>query len=190
MTSGEALGRPDGPEETTCLIALGSNLGDRLAHLRAGLRMLQERPGIRITAASSLYETAPVGGPDRQGPYYNAAARLRTVMSAPDLLACLHEVEAVRARERLVRWGARTLDLDLLMYGDLVSMRDELLLPHPHMHERRFVMVPVCEVAPGFHHPLSGRTMRDLLADLEPQPGDLVQIATGWADDLIKEEIQ
>jgi 2-amino-4-hydroxy-6-hydroxymethyldihydropteridine diphosphokinase len=165
---------------TTVLIATGSNLGDRLENLRAGVAGLADADGIDVVAVSKLYETAPVGGPDDQGAYLNAALRAETTLPAADLLALLHRIEASRERERLVHWGPRTLDLDLLVYGDLVSDDPALQVPHPRQHERRFVMVPVCDVAPDLVHPRLGRTMRDLLADLPVEPGDLTDIRDEW----------
>jgi 2-amino-4-hydroxy-6-hydroxymethyldihydropteridine diphosphokinase len=165
---------------TTCLIALGSNLGDRLDNLRAGVDGLDEIDGVDIVEVSKLYETAPVGGPDDQGAYYNAAVRARTTMGAAELLRELHRIEAGRERERVVHWGPRTLDLDLLVHGDLVSDDTALQVPHPRQHERRFVLVPVCDVAPDLVHPRLGLTMRELLAALPAEPGDLWAIDDDW----------
>jgi len=165
---------------TRCLIALGSNLGDRLENLRAGIAQMVAADGVDVDAVSKLYETAPVGGPDEQGPYLNAALVATTTLEAAELLALMHRIEASRERERIVHWGPRTLDLDLLVYGDLVSDVPSLQVPHPRQHERRFVLVPVCDVAPDLVHPLLGRTMRELLTDLPVEPGDLTPIADDW----------
>ncbi len=175
---------------TRCLIALGSNLGDRLDNVRAGATRLRDTDGIDIVAFSTLYETAPVGGPDNQGPYLNAALAADTTLGAADLLALLHQIEADRERQRIVHWGPRTLDLDLLVHGDLVTDTDTdsdtdtdtgtLEVPHPRMHERRFVMVPVCDVAADLVHPRLGRTMRELLAELPVEPGDLTALTDNW----------
>lgn len=165
---------------TQCLIALGSNLGDRLENLRVGIEELGNIDGLDIDEVSKLYETAPVGGPDEQGPYLNAALTATTTIGAADLLALLHRVEAIRERERTIRWGPRTLDLDLLIYGDLVSDDAALEVPHPRQHQRRFVLVPVCDVAPDVVHPVLGRTMRDLLAEVPVEPGDLTPIGDDW----------
>jgi 2-amino-4-hydroxy-6-hydroxymethyldihydropteridine diphosphokinase len=162
-----------------CLIAVGSNLGDRLDNVRAGVAGIVAT-GIDVVAVSPLYETAPVGGPENQGPYLNAALLADTALAAAEVLALLHRLEASRERQRVVHWGPRTLDLDLLVYGDLVSAAAALEVPHPRMHERRFVMVPVCDIAPDLVHPRLGRTMRDLLADLPVEPGDLTRLATDW----------
>ncbi len=165
---------------TRCLIALGSNLGDRLQNLRVGIDEIAAAEGVVVDAVSKLYETAPVGGPDEQGPYLNAALVATTTLEAAELLALMHRIEALRERERIVHWGPRTLDLDLLVYGDLVSDVPTLQVPHPRQHERRFVLVPVCDVAPDLVHPLLGRTMRELLAELAVEPGDLTAIADDW----------
>ncbi|MDB0005626.1 2-amino-4-hydroxy-6-hydroxymethyldihydropteridine diphosphokinase [Ilumatobacteraceae bacterium] len=163
-----------------CLIALGSNLGDRLEHLRAGIEALAALDGLNIESVSNLYETAPVGGPDQQGPYLNAALSATTSVSAAELLAELHRIEAEQQRVRRIRWGPRTLDLDLLVHGTLVSDDAELLVPHPRQHERRFVLVPVCDVAPDLMHPVLERTMSELLDDLPIEPGDLTAVAMDW----------
>jgi 2-amino-4-hydroxy-6-hydroxymethyldihydropteridine diphosphokinase len=164
----------------TCLIAIGSNLGDRLDNVRAGVAGLDANDTIDVVAVSRLYETAPVGGPDDQGAYLNAAALVETSLGAADLLAELHRIEADRERRRVVRWGPRTLDLDLLVYADLVSDDPALEVPHPRQHERRFVLVPVCDVAPDLVHPRLGRTMADLLGDLPLVPGDLDVVGVDW----------
>lgn len=166
---------------TTALIAIGSNLGDRLENLRAGIEGLRSTPGVEVVAISGLYETAPVGGPDRQGAFYNAATRVETRLDAADLLARLHEIEADRERERVVRWGPRTLDLDLLIHGELVSDDPQLEVPHPRMHERRFVLVPVCDIAPDLVHPQFDSSMRELLQAAPAEPGDLALAADDWA---------
>lgn len=165
---------------TTCLVALGSNLGDRHQNIRAGFEQLDALDEFEITCVSKLYETAPVGGPDDQSAYLNAALRATTTIDASTLLAELHLIEASRERERIIRWGPRTLDLDLLLHGTLVSDDPALQVPHPRQHERRFVLVPVCDVAPELVHPALGRTMADLLADLPVEPGDLTAVAETW----------
>lgn len=165
---------------TRCLIALGSNLGDRLENLRVGIDEMAAADGVVVDAVSNLYETAPVGGPDEQGPYLNAALVATTTLEAAELLALMHRIEAIRERERVVHWGPRTLDLDLLVFGDLVSDVASLQVPHPRQHERRFVLVPACDVAPDLVHPLLGRTMRELLDELPVEPGDLTAIADEW----------
>ncbi len=166
---------------TTSILAIGSNLGDRHAHMHHALSRIRNLSAISLDTASTLYETAPVGGPDDQGAYLNAAVLVQTELSALDLLAAVRAIEAERQRERVIRWGPRTLDIDVLTFGDAIRDDPVLTLPHPRMHERRFVMVPVCDVAPDTIHPRLGRTMRDLLAYLPVEPGDLTPIDTEWA---------
>ncbi|MGE0511247.1 MAG: 2-amino-4-hydroxy-6-hydroxymethyldihydropteridine diphosphokinase [Acidimicrobiia bacterium] len=129
---------------TTAFVALGSNLGDRRDHLRFAVLNL---PGVR--AISGVYETDPVGGPDDQGPYLNMVAELETRMNPFELLACCRRIEAGAGRERKVRWGPRTLDVDVLLYGDVRIESEELTIPHPRMWERRFVLAPLNDVAPS-----------------------------------------
>jgi 2-amino-4-hydroxy-6-hydroxymethyldihydropteridine diphosphokinase len=125
------------------LLALGSNLGDRAGHLRDAVAAL----GDEVVATSAVYETPPVGGPE-QGPYLNAVVALRTDLPARALLARAHELEAAAGRVRLERWGPRTLDVDVLWIdGEEVDELD-LVVPHPRMFERAFVLVPLADVAP------------------------------------------
>ena len=167
---------------TIALVAVGTNLGDRHANVASALRGLQAVPRTRLTGRSALYETAPVGGPDNQGPFLNAVVMIETALPAPELLTALHAIERSCGRERVVRWAARTLDLDLLTFGETVSDDPALLLPHPRMHERRFVMVPVCDLAPAMRHPRLGLSMAELLARLPVEPGDLVMLAAAWGE--------
>jgi 2-amino-4-hydroxy-6-hydroxymethyldihydropteridine diphosphokinase len=144
------------------VIGLGSNLGDREAILGRGLDLLADR-GFILERRSDLYLTEPVGGPPQDW-FMNAVARGRTALGPDDLLAACQEVEHALGRVREVRNGPRSLDLDLLLYGDLVRDDEALTLPHPRLHQRRFVLVPLCDVAPDEVHPRLGLTFQALLA--------------------------
>jgi len=141
--------------EAIAYVGLGSNLGDRAATLRAALERIDELPGTRVEQASSLYETAPVGGPAGQGPYFNAAARIATRLTPEALLDGLLAIERSLGRTRgAERDAPRTIDLDLLLHGDAVVRRGEsLVVPHPRLAERAFVLAPLAEIAPDLRVP-------------------------------------
>lgn len=158
---------------TTAYIALGSNLGDRRAHLREAVRRLGALPRTRVTAVSPVYETAPVG-PAGQGPYLNAAVAVCTGLDAHALRRELVAIEDASGRDRSVpRWGPRTLDVDLLLFGDQRVDTAELVVPHPRMHERWFVLRPLCDIAPdarvpGTNNDQAGLRVAELLEQVEP----------------------
>ncbi|ANU15786.1 2-amino-4-hydroxy-6-hydroxymethyldihydropteridine diphosphokinase [Planococcus maritimus] len=133
-------------------LSLGSNLGDRKRQLQEAVRLLRANPAISNVKISSIYETAPVGYLD-QGAFLNLAVRLETDLSPLDLLAVCQEVERNLQRERLVRWGPRTVDLDILLYGQEQLATDELTIPHPRMYERAFVLVPLRDLLPSLVMP-------------------------------------
>jgi 2-amino-4-hydroxy-6-hydroxymethyldihydropteridine diphosphokinase len=161
----------------TAYIALGSNLGDRKENLDRALQTLLENPRIDVTQVSSFYETAPVGGPAGQGNFLNAAAELKTDLPPKNLLEVLLEVERGLGRVRGERHGPRTIDLDLLLYGDLVHNEPGLTVPHPAMHERLFVLKPLAEISPLVIHPKSGFSIASLLEKLSPESAISPQIA-------------
>ncbi len=147
------------------LVALGSNLGDRAGYLLSGLAALS-RAGVRVLRLSRVYETEPVGPPG-QGPYLNQVAAVETELEPTGLLALLLAVERAHGRVRTERYGPRTLDLDLLDYEGRILDLPGLTLPHPRLHERAFVLVPLLEVAPGWRHPRFGKSARELLLALD-----------------------
>lgn len=151
---------------TTAYIALGSNLGERRAFLDGALDALRDRPGIELVRSSFYRETAPVGGPPGQGPYLNGAAELRTGLSPEQLLGVLLDIEAALGRQRHEYHGPRTIDLDLLLHGDQICAGPHPIVPHPRLHERRFVLEPLAEIAPLAVHPVRQNTVREMLAEL------------------------
>jgi 2-amino-4-hydroxy-6-hydroxymethyldihydropteridine diphosphokinase len=146
------------------VIALGSNLGDRLDNLQGGVDTVFDAPGLNFLAVSGVFETAPAGGPP-QPDYYNAVLIAETLLPPHAVLERCHSVEASLGRARGERWGPRTLDLDLIVYGDEVSDDPELTLPHPRVHERAFVLAPWYDADPEATIPGRGR-VADLLAAL------------------------
>lgn len=136
------------PGLVTAYLSLGSNLGDRKQYLTDALQALSDSSGIQITGVSSLYETDPVGLLD-QPPFLNCVIRIETKRPALDLLTVCQSVENRLGRKRDVRWGPRTIDIDLLIYDDLKSTSKKLTLPHPRMTERAFVMIPLRELQSG-----------------------------------------
>jgi 2-amino-4-hydroxy-6-hydroxymethyldihydropteridine diphosphokinase len=149
----------------TAFVGIGSNLGDRETHLRAALEALATEDGIDVVAVSRLRETEPVG-PVEQGPFLNGAVQVTTELLPCELLARLLNIEERLGRVRGERFGPRTIDLDLLVYGDEIVDEPGLTLPHPRLHERRFALEPLAELAPAVIVPGRG-PVSALLAELE-----------------------
>ena len=154
----------------TVLIAFGTNLGDRDDSIRKMLDLVADTPGVRVTRCSSIYETAPVGGPE-QGAYLNGVFLAACELTPEDLHKELQRIESVLGRTRAVRWGPRTMDLDILLFGDRIVHTPELTVPHPRMAERAFVLVPAAEVAPDMVVPGGGQTIRELCDALAKRMG-------------------
>jgi len=150
---------------TIAYIGLGSNLDDPLSQIRQALVQLNSIPGTRVMARSSLYRTAPVGLLE-QPDFINAVASVQTTLKPQALLAALLAVENRQGRRRTIRNAPRTLDLDLLLYGEKIFDMEGLTLPHPRLHERAFVLAPLAEIAPGTIIPGRGR-VEDLLARVD-----------------------
>jgi len=150
-------------------IGLGSNLGEREAMIRLALEDLSRLPDTRLQRASSLYDTEPVGEVDQPN-FLNAVAQLDTGLSARQLLWNLHLIEKRLGRVRTQRWGPRTIDLDLLLYGDEVIEESDLRVPHAELAVRSFVLVPLVELDPLLVHPVSGETLLHLLSRLNTRP--------------------
>src|SRR5918995_6446459 len=146
-------------------LGLGSNLGDRLTNLQAAVDALQVEPGLRVTASSRVWETVPVGGPP-QPDYLNAVIRIETDLSARDLLDTGRRVEARLGRVRTERWGARTIDIDVLLFDEETIDESDLVVPHPRLSQRAFVLLPLLEVTPDPILP-DGTRLKDLRVDTE-----------------------
>jgi len=151
----------------TCLVGLGSNLGDRAAMLDRAVEQLGRHPQAEIAAVSRYHVTSPAGGPKGQGPFLNAALRLTTSLAPDQLLSWLQETERRLGRRPAARWAARLIDLDLLLYDDRVLDSPSLQIPHPRMAFRRFVLAPAAEVAGAMVHPQTGWTIGRLLDHLD-----------------------
>jgi len=148
----------------TVYIALGTNLGDRLANLHAALRSLP--PAVTVTDESHVYETPPWGYED-QPAFLNMVVKAETDLEPESLLEYLKQLEMELGREQNFRWGPRLIDLDILFYDDRVLDSPPLVIPHPRLHERAFVLVPLADVAPDFVHPVLDRSISDLLSEVE-----------------------
>ncbi len=157
----------------TCLIGLGSNLGDRRTILERAVSRLRQHAAIQVAAVSSWHDYPAIGGPAGQGSFLNGAARLITELSPHELRQELHRIERDAGRQRAVRWAARTLDVDLLLYDRQIVNSPELQVPHPRMTTRRFVLEPAADVAAEMVHPLTGWTIGKLLQHLREAPPTL-----------------
>ena len=149
----------------TACIALGSNIGDKEQYLKGAVSALDQIRGCHVTKVSSFLATAPYGVTE-QDDFLNGALLLRTLLTPEELLDELHRIEQEAGRERIIHWGPRTLDLDIIFYDDLICGDDNLCIPHVEMHKRDFVLRPLHEIEPYWHHPCTGKTVREMLEDL------------------------
>lgn len=145
----------------TAYIALGSNMGDTKGYLDMAVKMLADRSDCQVTKVSDYLVTKPYGGVE-QDDFLNGALELRTMLEPEELLDALHEIEQAANRERRIHWGPRTLDLDILLYDDLVLDTPDLHIPHVEMHMRDFVLIPLAQIAPWKRHPLTGKTVEEM----------------------------
>lgn len=152
-------------------IAVGSNMGDSRGHIAKALGQLEKHKDIQVTKVSGLLETLPYGGVEQEN-FVNGMFEIRTLLTPEELLRELHKIEASEGRERKIHWGPRTLDLDIIFYDDLVYASEDLVIPHVDMENRYFVLKPLSELAPNFRHPITHKTVAQILAEL---PVDLTE---------------
>ncbi len=147
-------------------IGFGSNIGDRLTHIQNAIHALSKTEGITLEKISSVYKTDPVGY-EAQAQFLNGVAAIQTHLPPLSLLHALKNIETAIGRQHRIRWGPREIDLDILVYGDLCLQTEKLVIPHPEMHRRRFVLAPLAEIAPDVVHPVFQETVQTLLERLE-----------------------
>lgn len=152
-------------------LSLGSNMGDREGYLSSAMEALQANPLIEVKKNSGWIVTEPYGGVEQED-FLNGVAEIETLLSPWQLLDALHEMENEAGRVRTLRWGPRTLDLDILFYDKVIMESEALTIPHPDLENRRFVLEPMVSAAPYFRHPVTGRMMKELLSDLEQRRQD------------------
>lgn len=160
-------------------LALGGNLGNPQLAFTVACAALSEHPRINLLAASSLYRTPPLGGPSGQPDYLNAVIEVSTELSPQELLDFCRQIENAAGRTRGIRWDARTLDIDLLFYDQLLFATPELSLPHPRLQQRHFVLLPLAELAADFTHPGMQQTVAELLAALPAAQG-ITRLEDKW----------
>lgn len=152
----------------TAYIALGSNIGDSEKYLNEAVEKIGQIPACTVEKVSSYLVTAPYGVTD-QPDFLNACLKMRTLLYPEELLKELNRIEKEAGRERIIHWGPRTLDLDILLYDDIVLEEDTLCIPHVEMHKREFVLKPLVEIAPYKRHPIYGKTVREMLEEIQAQ---------------------
>jgi 2-amino-4-hydroxy-6-hydroxymethyldihydropteridine diphosphokinase len=149
-------------------IGIGSNLGDRSQNTCDAIRLLDDHPGIRVKVLSHFYETEPLTlRGDKQNFYLNCVLKIETNLNPIRLFRFIEDVEKLLGRVREIKWGPRTIDLDLLLFDDEIFRTTTLVIPHPELHKRRFVLEPLAEIAPHLIHPIKGTSVQTLLTDLK-----------------------
>ena len=163
-------------DKNKAVIAMGSNIGDRRTNFDTALAILEKEEGIRILKFSKLYMTAPVGYVDQEW-FLNSAIEIETTLLPTDLLKTVKQIESVLGRNfEGPRFGPRILDLDILLYQDTILQLPELEIPHPRLHERKFVLAPVCDIVPEQIHPILQKTMWELLQQLPAEGQEIKRV--------------
>jgi len=149
-------------------LGIGSNLGNRQLNIERAIQYLKDTSAIFIAEQSSIYQTIPEGGPENQPEFLNAVIKINTLLTPFKLLERLKGIELLLRRKFCsTKWAPRTIDLDILFYGDLIFASKDLVIPHPLLHKRYFVLKPLCEIAPNLVHPLIGKSISQLLRELK-----------------------
>jgi len=149
-------------------VGLGSNIGDKVKNIKTALNLLDKLDNISVMKYSSFYETEPIGY-EEQDWFVNAVAKLETSLSPQKLLSAFMEIEQAMGRKRDIKWGPRLIDLDLLLYDQIYMDSPDLIIPHPMMHERAFVLVPLASIDPDINHPIFNKTIGELLKNIHSQ---------------------
>ena len=165
--------------KSRAFLGFGGNLEDPLSNFRQARKDLAKHPQISVISSSPLYQTPPVGGPEGQPDFLNCVIEILTGLLPLELLQLCRQIEDGAGRIRDLRWGPRTLDIDLLLIDDLILDAPDLILPHPRLHQRHFVLLPLNDLAPQFYHPVIGETVAQLLSIL-PEAVGITRIKDTW----------
>jgi len=160
-------------------LGFGGNLGNPLSNFRLAREELAKHPQISVILCSPLYQTPPVGGPEGQPDFLNSVVEIRTGLLPLELLQLCRQIEDCAGRVRDLHWGPRTLDIDLLLIDDLVLDVPHLTLPHPRLHQRHFVLLPLNDLAPQLNHPIMNETINQLL-EMLPEADGIIRINEAW----------